>query len=98
MAPLAPDRLRRRGKRRVGERPDRDGDRLRLPFGLPEDGRAAIGTEMEGNRVTAVGGAFVPASAARSEEHTSELQSLKRISYAVLCSKKKNNTYKLLYP
>src|SRR3546814_4932192 len=29
---------------------------------------------------------------ARSEEHTSELQSLMRISYAVLCLKKKNNT------
>src|SRR3546814_19417049 len=28
--------------------------------------------------------------AARSEEHTSELQSLMRISYAVLCLKKKN--------
>src|SRR3546814_1601075 len=34
----------------------------------------------------------------RSEEHTSELQSLMRISYAVFCLKKKNtkkNTYKL---
>src|SRR3546814_2810508 len=32
---------------------------------------------------------------ARSEEHTSELQSLMRISYAVFCLKKKNksNTY-----
>src|SRR3546814_5823394 len=30
----------------------------------------------------------------RSEEHTSELQSLMRISYAVFCLKKKNNTYK----
>src|SRR3546814_3513696 len=31
----------------------------------------------------------------RSEEHTSELQSLMRISYAVFClKKKKNNTYK----
>src|SRR3546814_3695070 len=30
-------------------------------------------------------------SAARSEEHTSELQSLMRISYAVFCLKKKNN-------
>src|SRR3546814_6900965 len=29
----------------------------------------------------------------RSEEHTSELQSLMRISYAVFCLKKKNNTY-----
>src|SRR3546814_1026882 len=31
------------------------------------------------------------ARAARSEEHTSELQSLMRISYAVFCLKKKNN-------
>src|SRR3546814_3660507 len=30
--------------------------------------------------------------ALRSEEHTSELQSLMRISYAVFCLKKKNNT------
>src|SRR3546814_21202570 len=30
----------------------------------------------------------------RSEEHTSELQSLMRISYAVFCLKKKKNTYK----
>src|SRR3546814_6554512 len=33
------------------------------------------------------------AAAARSEEHTSELQSLMRISYAVFCLKK-NNTIK----
>src|SRR3546814_6062762 len=31
----------------------------------------------------------------RSEEHTSELQSLMRISYAVFCLKKKNNITKL---
>src|SRR3546814_5035449 len=31
----------------------------------------------------------------RSEEHTSELQSLMRISYAVFCLKKKNKTNKL---
>src|SRR3546814_7853071 len=31
----------------------------------------------------------------RSEEHTSELQSLMRISYAVFCLKKKNNKYKI---
>src|SRR3546814_948306 len=30
----------------------------------------------------------------RSEEHTSELQSLMRISYAVFCLKKKKNTQK----
>src|SRR3546814_5906777 len=31
-------------------------------------------------------------NAVRSEEHTSELQSLMRISYAVFCLKKKNKT------
>src|SRR3546814_5235198 len=31
----------------------------------------------------------------RSEEHTSELQSLMRISYAVFCLKKKKNDYKI---
>src|SRR3546814_3810769 len=38
------------------------------------------------------GVAFV-ARACRSEEHTSELQSLMRISYAVFCLKKKNTTH-----
>src|SRR3546814_4307546 len=32
----------------------------------------------------------------RSEEHTSELQSLMRISYAVFCLKKKNNNTTIL--
>src|SRR3546814_4176720 len=36
--------------------------------------------------------AYRRARAARSEEHTSELQSLMRISYAVFCLKKKNKT------
>src|SRR3546814_10642249 len=35
------------------------------------------------------GGSGSPAQAGRSEEHTSELQSLMRISYAVFCLKKK---------
>src|SRR3546814_18265772 len=34
----------------------------------------------------------LPAVVRRSEEHTSELQSLMRISYAVLCLKKNNTT------
>src|SRR3546814_8116636 len=38
----------------------------------------------------------LPASASRSEEHTSELQSLMRISYAVFCLKKKNKQGKSL--
>src|SRR3546814_5189409 len=33
-----------------------------------------------------------PGTRGRSEEHTSELQSLMRISYAVFCLKKKTNT------
>src|SRR3546814_1795412 len=33
----------------------------------------------------------------RSEEHTSELQSLMRISYAVFCFKKKNTTHLIDY-
>src|SRR3546814_10910825 len=36
----------------------------------------------------------IPSLADRSEEHTSELQSLMRISYAVFCLKKKKNTKK----
>src|SRR3546814_4967727 len=43
-------------------------------------------------QLTSTSGAFTTASArlsARSEEHTSELQSLMRISYAVFCLKKK---------
>src|SRR3546814_1703292 len=39
-----------------------------------------------------VGHAFTAALLFRSEEHTSELQSLMRISYAVFCSN--NNKYK----
>src|SRR3546814_7060630 len=34
---------------------------------------------------------------ARSEEHTTELQSLMRISYAVFCLKKKKNNYTILH-
>src|SRR3546814_5181278 len=37
---------------------------------------------------------YLPWRRPRSEEHTSELQSLMRISYAVFCLKKKNKTRK----
>src|SRR3546814_4776553 len=37
------------------------------------------------------------ARSSRSEEHTSELQSLMRISYAVFCLKKKNKTTLINY-
>src|SRR3546814_3307027 len=42
----------------------------------------------EQNRLSAFAARYV----ARSEEHTSELQSLMRISYAVFCLKKKTNS------
>src|SRR3546814_7055358 len=38
-------------------------------------------------------GQRLPDAVVRSEEHTSELQSLMRISYAVFCLKKKKNIY-----
>src|SRR3546814_3326911 len=48
--------------------------------------RQRIGIESPAN------GTRLVIAAGRSEEHTSELQSLMRISYAVFCLKKKNNT------
>src|SRR3546814_2639770 len=53
---------------------------LELAVGLRVAGRDAGGGEQRGD-----------ADAFRSEEHTSELQSLMRISYAVFCLKKKKN-------
>src|SRR3546814_4774297 len=40
---------------------------------------------------------LMSAARGRSEEHTSELQSLMRISYAVFCLKKKNTQTKIQY-
>src|SRR3546814_2640089 len=51
------------------------GDRARRPESLRLRGRTP----------------FLPSCPSRSEEHTSELQSLMRISYAVFCLKKKKN-------
>src|SRR3546814_7233010 len=50
---------------------------------------AAVGQQHE--VAEALGGADPLADHRRSEEHTSELQSLMRISYDVFCLKKKNN-------
>src|SRR3546814_2923796 len=47
-------------------------------------------------RGTGAGDPRVACGPHRSEEHTSELQSLMRISYAVFCLKKKNNNTKQL--
>src|SRR3546814_3188553 len=49
---------------------------------------ATQGAHQVAHRLTSNG---LPRNAARSEEHTSELQSLMRISYAVFCLKKKKS-------
>src|SRR3546814_1553836 len=46
---------------------------------------------LDASGVTAMGDIVDHAEVLRSEEHTSELQSLMRISYAVFCLKNKNN-------
>src|SRR3546814_5168158 len=46
----------------------------------------------------AIGGIAALPRWARSEEHTSELQSLMRISYAVFCLKKKNTNKHITSP
>src|SRR3546814_3550298 len=46
-------------------------------------------------RIDGVPGQAAPIWLRRSEEHTSELQSLMRISYAVFCLKKKQETQSL---
>src|SRR3546814_5040354 len=52
---------------------------------------ALIGPSFTVDRALELAGVVSPSLEARSEEHTSELQSLMRISYAVFCLKKNNN-------
>src|SRR3546814_4148369 len=67
-----------------------------LEPGRPCHDRAAGECVQEALAVERLGGSLDPGGGQaggplRSEEHTSELQSLMRISYAVFCLKKKNN-------
>src|SRR3546814_3419676 len=91
-----------RGKDGTGHRVDV------LPFGATFVGNDAGGGEAPRARddLESFGGAIGAdenrhddAALARSEEHTSELQSLMRISYADFCLKKKTNQnrYQYLY-
>src|SRR3546814_10383091 len=65
------------------------------PIGVGHRERGApFGAEYRLPRGRAAGDHGGPRLAGRSEEHTSELQSLMRISYAVFCLKKKNTNPK----
>src|SRR3546814_3923891 len=89
--------------RSVAIRPDEEtmtikvGDRIPdvTLYVMSDQGPQAVktGEFFKGKKVAlfALPGAFTPTCSAkhRSEEHTSELQSLMRISYAVFCLKKK---------
>src|SRR3546814_9146938 len=86
----------------VGPRTAVNGDRAKLAIGDMSEmpGRSASPLCCRKRRVPALGVTYRLRRTAhrrksRSEEHTSELQSLMRISYAVFCLKKKNTTYKL---
>src|SRR3546814_3558797 len=70
--------------------------RRRTAFGLTEPDHGSDATHMETRAVRetrdGVDGWRIDGAKMRSEEHTSELQSLMRISYAVFCLKKQNKT------
>src|SRR3546814_9024223 len=66
-----------------------DDQRQALAAGFVDDGKDAELAPVVGAFLDEVIGPDVP----RSEGHTSELQSLMRISYAVFCLKKKNMNY-----
>src|SRR3546814_8046776 len=63
-------------------------------FSATRHSASSGGTAASGSASTTVSD-FLPSFFMRSEEHTSELQSLMRISYAVFCLKKKKNMQKV---
>src|SRR3546814_4060341 len=67
----------------------RDSNRAAAPLVQADDADLLDTTELG---ITAAVQRAIALVEARSEEHTSELQSLMRISYAVFCLKKKTNT------
>src|SRR3546814_5880387 len=104
--PLLQANADRRGQRAVD-----DGQRTRRPTQQDRHGQRTVQRHLEAGRGLAHATTAPPAkekndrknedAANRTEEHTSELQSLMRISYAVSCLKKKrklhNHTYSKHY-
>src|SRR3546814_2081275 len=76
----------------VTTQPDEAVGRGGGPGSVPSSQRSPVGVKGTGKVVAPTVSSRVQIS--RSEEHTSELQSLMRISYAVFCLKKKNNQKK----
>src|SRR3546814_1039583 len=80
-------------RKAIEAEPDKDELRLDLALALLQTGAAAEAGQLidalPANLAT--DDRTIRARARRSEEHTSELQSLMRISYAVFCLKKKTN-------
>src|SRR3546814_3910443 len=69
-----------------------NGRRLRTPTRATRSAAVSDGAERFPFRTRVRHAPAIRPPVPRSEEHTSELQSLMRISYAVFCLKKKNNT------
>src|SRR3546814_1760731 len=86
---LAGEHLRAGGDGRVGRG---------VGDAIQRDALLAVGRDVVARGgVRAIGTKCAPLARARSEEHTSELQSLMRISYAVFCLKKKTKIKNMLH-
>src|SRR3546814_9113934 len=94
------DVLKLLAERRIGAVPVMDGDTVvgvfserDIIYGLAQDGPPILDRRVD--QMMTAPAVTVTRDQTRSEEHTSELQSLMRISYAVFClKKKKNNKHK----
>src|SRR3546814_5804322 len=77
----------------VGEKVRLRGRECRAPTSYLLRGHAPAPTASGAPRDLSGGQQLFQLQSSRSEEHTSELQSLMRISYAVFCLKKKKHSY-----
>src|SRR3546814_6808087 len=80
--------------RRAGERAVRRLNPVKLKSGaMPIVFDPRVGAGLLGHLIGAITGSAIARKTSRSEEHTSELQSLMRISSAVFCLQKKHTTH-----